>query len=119
MRGLADYWCRSFSFLPFDWCVLLKFWFVLSSSNRFIAELVVCFVLGGVSFGESACSVKIAVSLLILLTCLGGVEVVVIGSWSCVVCVGLLSRALWCNGQEAVRWCPVFSNHVPGYSSNY
>ena len=50
--GLADYWCRSFSSFPFDWCVLLKFWFVLSSSNRFVAELVVCFVLVGVSFGE-------------------------------------------------------------------
>ena len=118
-RGLADYWCRSFSSFPFDWCVLLKFWFVLSSSNRFVAELVVCFVLGGVSFGEIACCVKIAVSLLSLLTCLGIVEVVVIGSWTRVVGVGLWSRALCCDGQVALRWCPVFSDRVPGYSSNY
>ena len=68
---------------------MLKFWFVLSSSNRFVAELAVCFVLVGVSFG-SAFSVKIVVSLLSFLTWLGIVEVVVmIGSWSCVVCVGL------------------------------
>ena len=119
-RGLADYWCRSFSSFPFDWCVLLKFWFVLSSSNRFVAELVVCFVLVGVSFGEIACCVKIVVSLLSLLTCLGIVEVVVIGScWTRVVCGGFWSRALWCDGHVALRWCPVFSNHVPGYCPNY
>ena len=104
---------------------MVKFWFVLSSSNRLVSELVVCFVLVGVSVGESACSVKISSLLLNLCECLCGV--VVIWSWSRVVCVGLLSMALWCNGQETFRWtgpwsnmrCPVFANHAPGYSANY
>ena len=50
---------------------------------------------------------KISVSLLILRTCLGVVEVVLIESGACVVVVGSVSGAFRSNGQE---WSGPWSN---------
>ncbi len=61
-------------------------------------------MLVGVSFGESACSVKISVSLLILRTCLGVIEVVLIESESCVAFVG--SESLGAFRSDGQEWDP-------------